>query len=1703
MEGKKRYVAIVLFLLIGLTLFTFANPVEEEKGSKGNGSKDPEVTDKDTVDGTLGTDEEQNQVQPQVQNQVADNSYANALAAVVKAEGSLETLDVEAARDLINRVTNQNQKDELTERLDVVEEAIDAIELVETLEKMVEEATDRDGILDSIDYRTDEEIIQKVDALRNEDVQESLKDRLQILSRILDDNTAPEYDGVEDNEITNKDVSLTYSDTDEETGTENEVTVKVTLDGEEIDYAETFTKEGTYVVTLTDEAFNETTVTFTIDKTAPKFVGIKNGNHYETIKVEVDDENATIVVKNMDKNETTEVANGTELTEDATYYITATDEAGNETSIWVAIDTTAPTITGVDETKPTNKNEIVYVKDKFLTSVTIDGKEYTRADFEVGANNENFSFQKKVTHEGTHTVVAKDKYGNTTTKTFVIDKTHNRVTFTSVKTSNNVVEGNTYYVKNGDTVTLRIGFREKLGSDAIVKIGGREAKLAYVKYFAQPDHHEYTATLTIPAEEAELTEGVLSFTIENVTDVAGNEGFYYQTNGKTVLQTITKTVTTNGKTVIYDRTAPERVYSTLRVNKTEYNENGTKYYYVKNGDSFEFAISFNERLAETPVVTIGGRTVEMKLNEKVLANENKVLYEGTFAIDDNEKELKEGTLEIKVSNVKDIVGNEATSKTVTEQTKTSNGRTVVYDRTAPTRKSADFYVSGLTQVEKTFYTQYGKKVVVNITTDEQLSTVPTFTLNNNGNSYPMTDAIYRGLNDKGYHLYQASFVVTEESGMTDGEITFTVSNIIDRAGNTRDDVTEPTNGRKVVLDNVAPKAKNVAILGGTLVKEDNFTHYANNGDIIYVNVQFYEKLAVKPTITLNDKVQTKIGTIKYDETSKVWIYSSSYKLTEGDGLENGEIQVKVSGYADYAGNVGATLTNDNMLLNSQKHVVIDRTNPTLTVKEESVGTDPYYSEISFKLYDNLKIDYFTINGTKFDRANAQWSDANYQNIKSALVEGENTIVLYDIAGNKTTKTFYMDWTKATINLAGTEGLNKNEMRVESGTEVTLDDVLATVTDNFDETTKIKPYKADLLISNVASENTYNYDFTNGFNTRHIGRYNIYYEYTDKAGNKSTATMLLVMTDTTPATITLPENGQAGKNKNEMHVESGTEVTLDDVLATVTDNVDETVKIKPYKADLLIGTASENTYNYDFTNGFDTRHVGRYNIYYTYTDKAGHVTNKTMLLVMTDTTAPTILIPGTAGRNHNEYIVEAGTHVTVEEIMATVTDNVDATTKIKPYKADLLISNVASENTYNYDFTNGFDTNYSSGRYNLYYEYTDKAGHTTKAGMMIVIKDTTAPTLRFTKAGSSLAVDEISPIEINGVYYFNQDVRVTISDKINLRLHGVDTYYDDENPARTGWLTDVRTAGEHTVVGVDAAGNRTEFTFVLTKNTATTENNTVTVTEDMFLIDTPFYNEIDTENEVTINGNGKTVTQYITSVDKMQWKGNHTTPNGLNIPLLANVFSSKAGQKVTIHNLTLTGTMNSVMFGNYEDASSNWFNTELNNVNITNVKVVSLSGGIAPAAVVYGKATLNNVNIYGTTRSELENSPSDPYWPIYDLAAVNSSNTTINGGKIGSIYLWAKAVMTISNAEVDVIDTLTTTGHLEIANGTTVNRINMNGNNTYKPDVTIKAGATVKTLDLTKVTNITDIVIEDGATVETIITADGEMTLSAWKTANGK
>ena len=212
-------------------------------------------------------------------------------------------------------------------------------------------------------------------------------------------------------------------------------------------------------------------------------------------------------------------------------------------------------------------------------------------------------------------------------------------------------------------------------------------------------------------------------------------------------------------------------------------------------------------------------------------------------------------------------------------------------------------------------------------------------------------------------------------------------------------------------------------------------------------------------------------------------------------------------------------------------------------------------------------------------------------------------------------------------------------------------------------------------------------------------------------------------------------------------------------------------------------------------------------------------------------------------------------------------------------------------------------------------------------------------------------------------------------------------------------------------------------------------------------------------DITINGNGNTIVSNPKSVGDFTWEGG-------TIPAMSTILSSENGSKVTVNDLSFTGTMSALMLGHYQNATYNNYNTELNNVNVINAKVVSFSANVAPAVCVYGTATLNNCNVYGTTLSELDTE----MWPVYDLALVNYSTTTVNGGNIGSIFLWNQAALVVDK-------------------GAKVEKIVVRGNmNTSKWGITIKSGTTVNSIDLSAITTKTkvNITIETGATIGEIV-----------------
>ena len=703
MEGKKKYFALIIFLFLGLMIFTFANPAEEAKEFKG-GDKDQSetVTNKreDTTEEDDDEDEQEQQEANQQQNVTTNNNQGNAqggnqdnnpgqtpvnpvdntlrdaLAAVEKAEGTYTQNDVNAAKDLVNNVTDTTEKGKLEERLDEVEAGIAALALLENLETQVEEADEKADMTNATSYRDTNEIAKKIEDLNNETVKEALQERLDKVSKLLDDNAAPTTKV--EAKVYNENVEITAED---EAGNPFQMYLaKGNGKEKEISSGDKTTSDGVYTLRLIDEAFNEQTVTFTVDTTAPALKDLTSGAHYPEITLTVEDLTKTkIEVTNMDKNETTEVEDGTKLTEDATYKVILTDEAGNTAEYWLAIDSLKPTISVKDEVVEDNafinENTEVKVFDKFLTNVSItyeDAKanktteEFTRVDFTVGERNENFTLTYELTKVGTYTITGTDKYGNEKTVKVTYDKTVAKKKVVNANVSGYDNSESYQYAINGKTITAYFNINEELKHNPTFTFYANGKKIAEVKdeviksASTNKDYpHKYTATLKID-ENLVAENGLITFTITDIYDKAGNK-----TDDITAM-------TRTDKVITLDRTLPKSTYVAILSNKTENHK------YVTNGQLVRVLVAFDEEIKVTKdfVLTINGKNYKFQRSQDT----TKFEYIVEFRIPESETSMPEGEVQFAISGYQDIAGNKATEP-LTKATHYKYN-TLKYDRTA-------------------------------------------------------------------------------------------------------------------------------------------------------------------------------------------------------------------------------------------------------------------------------------------------------------------------------------------------------------------------------------------------------------------------------------------------------------------------------------------------------------------------------------------------------------------------------------------------------------------------------------------------------------------------------------------------------------------------------------------------------------------------------------------------------------------------------------------------------------------------------------------------------------------------------------------------------------------------------------------------------------------------------------------------------------
>ena len=557
-------------------------------------------------------------------------------------------------------------------------------------------------------------------------------------------------------------------------------------------------------------------------------------------------------------------------------------------------------------------------------------------------------------------------------------------------------------------------------------------------------------TVTVPTEEVNLGWS-------NVT-VSGGE----------LLANIDANVT--------DVTAPIRLATNILKNGES---NDLKEYYVKRKDEILMYIAVNEELVHNPTFTLINDGKEYIMEDSLVTvrqdNETRWVYTVIYKIPENTT-FVDGEITLKISNIEDKAGNK-----LPDENGPTNGHRVFYDGTLPEIhvKGTEGYIEEkenyVGNSEKNIYSKVSFKLKDNykVVEYEVNDTLIKITPNS------WTDANYANI----------------KTYLVEGENTIIVRDI---AGN------EAT--YKFTYDSIAPVYSKLGILNKTrYVNNVKDLTWAKEGDEVRILISFPEKLAIEPKVKIFGKEYTATyRPLSSSPEKNSYYYMVDFKLDKT--MPEGEIPFEISGYADEAKNVGEKLNNANINHDQYTKVVYDLTAPEIIVKEESKGTDPYFSNVSFKLHDNYLVKEYEINGNVVEVTPNAWTDANFQNIKQYLVAGENTIIVRDMAGNVTTRTFIYDTVAPEI-------IIKEESK---GTDPYFSNVSFKLHDNY----LVKEYEINGNVVEVTPNAWTDANFQN------IKQYLVAGENTiivrDMAGNATTRTFIY---DTVAPEITVKEESK--------------------------------------------------------------------------------------------------------------------------------------------------------------------------------------------------------------------------------------------------------------------------------------------------------------------------------------------------------------------------------------------------------------------------------------------------------------------------------------------------------------------------------------------------------------------------------------------------
>ena len=383
-------------------------------------------------------------------------------------------------------------------------------------------------------------------------------------------------------------------------------------------------------------------------------------------------------------------------------------------------------------------------------------------------------------------------------------------------------------------------------------------------------------------------------------------------------------------------------------------------HYAKHSDVIVVRMDANEKLQTNPYVSLGEKVYETKSVDNTNQYEVEIPLEKTLSLVSNEK------ITITISNVVDLAGNNQKEFTTTGE----NDTYVIYDDIVATVTNLEVFSSNVNP----YFAKLNDEITLSFTVSEPLQEIPKIQIF--GKEYLADEKAL----EQGTTSYQVHFIVNES--MPEGPVLFSVSNIVDRAGNVLEQtLSHETISKNVVID-YTPLEENWLFV----LNPDSTNHKrVRDGEKLYIELVFEEAPTTTPILQVASFSPQEMKCVWRDESdgwaSTKYKCDATVKIEENSGLISGEVvPIKITNIYDAAGNE-TVLTTESITEEKNKgygQVIYDTVSPRFDLSDIPttfiIGKDTYVYPQPGKVIDD-------VDTISFGNVHMQWFKQNADGTK--------------------------------------------------------------------------------------------------------------------------------------------------------------------------------------------------------------------------------------------------------------------------------------------------------------------------------------------------------------------------------------------------------------------------------------------------------------------------------------------------------------------------------------------------------------------------------------------------------------------------------------------------------------------------------------------------------------------------------------------------